>query len=277
MALVKRNPAAGFEQPKTEAAPAATNAPAAQPAAAAPAPAPAAQPATPAPAPAAQPAPVTNHQVATAPAPAAAPLVLAPNTQVAAITNARAAMDSLKDALRVDWDTLVRLKANQGRLASADGKLVFGEFVIFELLSYQDNWLISPGKDTDEARDLARYSDDGIHVKDTGETCTAYIERLKGLDYPDARMSKRVILVASLVDCEKDVTIDDGMLFQIDLPPTSRAAFERYKNQAAFDLAKGKIQPSDVVRIKATATIQQQKGNPKNEYTELSFSRAPAA
>lgn len=263
MALVKRNPAAAFEQPPVDNA-------AAQPAAAATPAQPAATPVQPA-ATAAAPA-VTNTQVA-APKPAALP-VLAPNTQVAAITNARAAMDSLKDALRVDWDTLTRLKANQGRLASADGKLVFGEHVTFELLSYQDNWLISPGKDTDEARDLARYSDDGIHVKGTGETCVAYIERLKSLDYPDARMSKRVILVASLLDCEKDVTIDDGMLFQIDLPPTSRAAFERYKNQAAFDLAKGKIQPQDIVRIKATATVQQQKGNPKNEYTELTFTRA---
>lgn len=200
-----------------------------------------------------------------------------PSNQVAMINAGRQYMDSLKDALRVDWDTLTRIKANQGRLATADGKIVFGEWLEFELLSYQDNWLISPGKDTDEARDLARYSDDGVHLKDSHETCEEYIQRLKEMDYPDARMSKRVILVASLTDCDKDVSVEDGMLFQIDMPPTSRAAFERYKNQQAFDIAKRKIEPHQAAFIRATASVEKQRGNEKNEYTALNFSRRALA
>jgi hypothetical protein len=203
-------------------------------------------------------------------------LALASSGMASMITQAHNAFDSLKDALRVNWDTLTSLKAAQGRLASRDGKLVFGEWIEFELLSYQDNWLVSPGGDTDEAKELARYSDDGKTLKDTGEDVSVYIDRLKSMGYKDARLSQRLVLVASLTDCDKNVTIDDGMLFQIDMPPSSRSSFERYKNQAAFDAAKGKTNLDGALFIRATTAVLQQRGNAKNEYTVLNFSRAKA-
>jgi hypothetical protein len=264
MALIKRKPEATFEVPP--ASPATSEA----------AQTPWVEP-TPAPAPAPAAAPAPAPAAALVPVKPAGGLALASTGMASMIAQAHAAFDSLKDALRVNWDTLTSLKAAQGRLATRDGKVVFGEWIEFELLSYQDNWLISPGGDTDEAKELARYSDDGKTVKDTGEDVSVYIERLKSLGYKDARMSQRLVLVASLTDCDKTVTIDDGMLFQIDLPPTSRAAFERYKNQAAFDAAKGKAGLDGALVVRATATVQQQRGNAKNEYTVLNFARAKSA
>lgn len=265
MALTKRNPNATFEKPAetTQAAQAETASTPQTAEAAAPSPAPA-----PAPSPAPAPAPA-----AAAPSPVRAIAPVQSNA-VSLMNEGHKFMDSLKDALRVDWDTLTRVKASQGRMAAGNDN--FGEWLEFELLSYQDNWLISPGGDSDEAKELARYSDDGVTLKDTGESCQDYIKRLKEMDYKDARMAQRVILVASLLDCDKNVTVDEGMLFQIDLPPTSRAKFTQYRAQAAFDLAKGKITADDVIRIRATANVEQQRGQSKNEYTVLSFSRAKA-
>lgn len=272
MALIKRNPNANFEQPTapaqapapepTTAAPAATESPFKDDAPA------------PAPAPASAPAPAAAVVVA---APKAGALALPSSGLAAQIAQAAQAFDSLKDALRVNWDTLTQLKTAQGRIATRDGKTVFGEWVEFELVSYQDNWLISPGGDTDEAKELARYSDDGKTVKDTGELCTEYINRLKGLGYKDAKMSQRLVLVASLTNCDKTVTIDEGMLFQIDLAPTSMAAFNRYKNQVAFDAAKGRVSLASATQIRATAEVAQQRGGSKNEYTVLKFTTAKAA
>lgn len=197
------------------------------------------------------------------------------NGAVAKIAEAKGVIAGLKDALRVDWDTLQRLKFNTGSIKSADGKTNFGEWVEFELLSFQDNWMISPGKDTDEARELARYSDDGVHVKGSGELCSEYITELKKLGYDTARLSQRLVLVASLIDCDKDAQVEEDALFQIDAPPTTRSNFERYTNQAAFDMAKGKVQPADVCRIRATVQGETQKRGNK-DYSTLVFSRIAA-
>lgn len=274
MALTRRNPAASFEKaPDTD--PTAPAAAPAQPAAAAPA-QPAAQPQ----------AAAATQPAASAPAPAAAPAPATPaqtglvaqvprSTAVANLQAGHAFLDSLKDALRVEWDTLTRIKASQGRLAA--DKINFGEWIEFELMSWQDNYLVSPGGDTDEAKALAKYSDDGKTIKDTGEDINVYLKRLKDLGYPDARLGKRCILAASLIDCDKDAQVDDGMLFQIDLSPTSRAEYERYRIQCALDLGKGRTTGDEVIRIRATAEVKQQSGKSQNEYTLLKFSRAKAA
>lgn len=183
-------------------------------------------------------------------------------------------MDSLKDALRVDWDTLNRLKANQGRVTW--DKVNLGEWFEFTLMSWQDNWLVSPGSDSDEAKAFAKYSDDGKTIKDTGEDIQVYLKRLLDLGYKDARLGKRCVLAMELIDCDKDVdTVDEGMLFQIDLAPTSRASFERYRVQSALDIGRGRADGDAVVRIRATAVVKTGGGN--KEYTQLEFSRAKVA
>lgn len=253
MALKPRtNPAANFEQPKTETAPPAeTKVETAAPAA---------------------PAPAATTAVA---APAPAPLVVQVprSTAVASMQAGHQFMDSLKDALRVDWDTLNRLKANQGRITWDKANL--GEWFEFSLMSWQDNWLVSPGSDSDEAKQFAKYSDDGKTIKETGEDIQVYLQRLKDLGYEDARLGKRCVLAMELIDCDRDVdTIDEGMLFQIDLAPTSRASFERYRVQSALDIGRGRATGDDVVRIRATAVVKTGGGN--KEYTQLEFSRAKA-
>lgn len=253
MALKPRtNPAANFEQPKTETAPPAeTKVETAAPAA---------------------PAPAATTAVA---APAPAPLVVQVprSTAVASMQAGHQFMDSLKDALRVDWDTLNRLKANQGRITW--DKVNLGEWFEFSLMSWQDNWLVSPGSDSDEAKQFAKYSDDGKTIKETGEDIQVYLQRLKDLGYEDARLGKRCVLAMELIDCDKDVdTVDEGMLFQIDLAPTSRASFERYRVQSALDIGRGRATGDDVVRIRATAVVKTGGGN--KEYTQLEFSRAKA-
>lgn len=254
MALKPRtNPAANFEQPKTEAAPPAETKTETkvEPAAASPA--------------------ATTAVAAPAPAPL---VVQVPrSTAVASMQAGHQFMDSLKDALRVDWDTLNRLKANQGRVTW--DKVNLGEWFEFSLMSWQDNWLVSPGSDSDEAKQFAKYSDDGKTIKDTGEDIQVYLQRLKDLGYEDARLGKRCVLAMELIDCDKDVdTVDEGMLFQIDLAPTSRASFERYRVQSALDIGRGRATGDDVVRIRATAVVKTGGGN--KEYTQLEFSRAKA-
>jgi hypothetical protein len=201
------------------------------------------------------------------------------NPIINAIGEGRAVFDGLKDALRVQWDTLDALKVVQGRISTKDDKIVLGEWMEFEALSTQENWLLSPGSDTDEARTLARYSDDGVMLKDGSQTCAEYLTHLKEMGYKDAKRVERLVLVISLTNCDKNIEIEDGKLFQVDMPPTSRQAFDRYKNQTAFDIAKKRFPIEEVFFMRATCSVETQRGSNK-QYTMLNFSRSksvPAA
>lgn len=262
MALTKRNPAAQFEQAPATTVQEPVVTPTASPA--------------PAPTPAAAPAPATTA-VAVA-APPAMPMIIKPAAAAVAIAEGMAVTEALKDAMRVDWDTFPMMKTGQGRITSMVGgaKIDFGKWVNFDLLSYQDNWLVSPGSDLDEAKKLAKYSDDGKFLKDDGRSVQEYIEELKKLSYTDARLSQRLIALISLSDCEGDAAISEGQLFQIDMAPTTRSAFEQYRKQSAFDMSKGRLTSDGwAVGIRATATVRTQTGSTK-EYTVLTFGRAPA-
>ena len=274
MALTKRPPA------QFEAAPAAVaQEPAATPAATpAAAPAVAATPAAaPAPAPAPAPTPVQTTAVAVA-APPAMPAIIKPAAAALAIAGGMQATEVFKDAMRIDWDTFPMMKTSQGRITSMVGgtKVDFGKWVDFDLLSYQDNWLVSPGGDTDEAKKLAKYSDDGKVLKDSGQLVTEYIDNLKSMGYNEARLAQRMIALVSLVNCEGDANIPEGQLFQIDMAPTSRSAFEQYRKQSAFDISKSRLSADSWASgIRGTASVRTQTGSTK-EYTVLTFARAPA-
>jgi len=273
MAL-RRNPAAAFEG--APAVTAAAAAPAAPPAAAPVAPPAAAPVAPPATAPVAPPAAAPVAPPAAAPvAPPAAhlPAVQATGALVApGASGNKRIVEAMKNALTVDWNTLFRVKANQGRFSGENG-IEFGGWIAAELLSWQDSWLISPGGDTDEAKELARYSDDGITVKDSGEACATYVQRLVSLGYKDAGVKKRCVVVMALQDCEKEVALDEGHLFQIDLPPTSKAKFDQYTIQTVFDIDKGRYTDEQAKRMRLEA-VPTKAG--KNEWTVVHFKRQTA-
>lgn len=205
-------------------------------------------------------------------------MIVKPASASLAIAEGMKATESYKDAMRVDWDTFPMMKTGQGRITSMVGgtKVAFGQWVNFDLLSYQDNWLVSPGGDTDEAKKLAKYSDDGKFLKDSGQSVLEYIDELKAMGYKEARLAQRLIALISLSDCEGTADIPDGQLFQIDMAPTSRSAFEQYRKQSAWDMAQGKLDGDTWAKgVRATATVRTQAGSTK-EYTVLTFGRAPA-
>lgn len=178
-------------------------------------------------------------------------------------------LDTLKDALRVDWNTLYRVKAGQGRFAGEQG-LNLGSWIEAELQSWQESWLITPGSDNDEAKEFARYSDDGKTIKGTGEDCQTYIARLVSMGYKDAALKKRCIVVMALLDCEKEVDLDEGKLFQIDMSTTSKDKFDQYRFQTVYDVSKGRhtADQSLLIRMDAIATTAG-----KKEWTVIHFKR----
>lgn len=182
----------------------------------------------------------------------------------------------LKGAFTVEWDTLRSLKVTNGNVLDNQSGKTLGDVVGLELLSFQDQWVISPGVDGDEAKEHVRYSNDG-ETTTNGEDCNEYLEQLKKADFPDAKMSKRTVICGSLFDIgdkgRKDCKDIQDCLVQLSLAPTSKASFDRYMMDQAFKIGKALISPEGAERLKLECTVVT-KG--KNSWTVVNFSRYDA-
>lgn len=227
--------------------------------------------------PAATPTPTTAPVEAAAETPVpqtpeAAPAPASTSTAVAAPTRTAVAVagrpkdvvtDTYKDAFTVDWNTLSRIQATNGNFVDVEAnKAVIGPEIMFEMMSFQQNWQISPGTDDDDDIKHVRYSNDGKFTTE-GEDINEYLQALKVAGYEDAKSSERVILAGTILGGSHD-----GKLVQMNLAPTSKAAFDRFKMQASIDISKGKRSAADLAVLKLKA-VPQSKG--KNTWTVVHF------
>ena len=177
--------------------------------------------------------------------------------------------DLYKDAFKVDWNTLHRIQAVQGSFVDVENnKKEIGKSITLELLSFQDNYQISPGTDVESDAQYVRYSDDGITTT-MGENCAEYIAAMKEAGYEAVKMAKRCTL-AGIVHVADDPEMVNQMV-QIDLPPTSKNMFDRFQMQASLDVARGIRQEDQLNPMKMTARVQS-KG--KNSWTVVEFAYA---
>ena len=210
------------------------------------------------------------------PAPAATPTpvtAVATTHPAGAVVVASTAINpfaEMKNAYTVDYNTLAQLLASNGNFMTKEDNILLGDTVVLQLMSFQDNWVVSPGADTDEARKLVRYSNDGINTKD-GEDIAQYISDLKAAGYNKAYLSKRVILVGALLDAGKAPQLNETLM-QIDLAPTSKSLYERHVIQSAFDVGRGKKTAEQVSKIRMTAKVT--KNSASQIYTQVAFSYA---
>jgi hypothetical protein len=241
MAMIPRGPKAADTASAAPAAPAATAAPAA------PAPAPAAAPAS-APAPAAAPAPATTT-TALAAAPASAV-----STRVSGVP-VNVLKEDFEKKFQLDWNTLHRIQVNQGQfLDKENNNSSLGTVIELDIMTYQDNWQISPGSNEPGAKDVVRYSDDG-ETTTKGEPCAEYLQAAIEQGWPNTKMTKRVVLAGTVARCVAKPEME-GKLVQIDLSATSKTQYDRHAIQVALDVAKGLRQREACGRVKMTAKPQ---------------------
>lgn len=244
MAL-KRNPAASFED--TADTTVAEASPAAEVAAETSAPA----------------TPEAKVAATTAIAKAQAGALAAPAQRIAPV------LTDLKDAVRVDWDTLERLVAGTGTIDNGDGKSV-GTWIKLTLMSFQDTYEVVPGDQSDEAKKLVRYSEDGVHLRESGTTVAQYLDELREQGYDKAALKHKNILVGILDETEKDSDLV-GEVIQISLSPQSRKTFERYRltRTAKVNMGRATAEGSEAIKITAEG-----KQFGKNKFTQLTVTGA---
>lgn len=181
---------------------------------------------------------------------------------------------ALQSAYRVNYDTLMALQATNGNILEKTSGKELGKVICLELMSYQKNFVVSTGVDSDEARGLVRYSDDGVTLKD-GTPVDQYLKELKDADYDDAKISERCVIVGALTDPGAAPELQDTLV-QIDLPPSCKTLFDRYQIQASYDLKKNRCTLEEAIQIKITCRVEKKLIGAKTViWTVTDFTRAP--
>lgn len=207
-------------------------------------------------------------------APASDSRAVAPaaNTQVAVSAPMVNPFDPLKNLFPLEFDTFLNIQLNQGNAINKDNNASLGSEIGLELMTFQDQTVVSPGVDGDEAKEFVRYSDDGVTTT-KGENVQEYLKQLKDGAYPNANISKRVIIAGPLFDAGVKGNKMPGLrdkLVQINLPPSSVSNFKRYMADQAFQISKRGKPVTGVERMRITMDTKT-KGD--NTWTIANFSR----
>ena len=177
-------------------------------------------------------------------------------------------MNSYKDAMKVEYNTLDQIIATNGNFMDRESNTVLGDTVVFTLLSFQDSYVVSPNDDN-APDDVVRYSDDGIVCSD-GTDVQAHLAFLKENGFPKASLKERAVVVAAVESAAKTDKFN-GQLVQLDLSPSSRTMWKRYMANVAYGLSIGTVTADKVNRVKAETALKQ-KGT--NTFTQVQFSTA---
>lgn len=207
----------------------------------------------------AQQAPVQAAPAATVPA-------VRPSSAVSAFHAVVDTVGALKNAMPVTFDMLISLVATNGNICRRENKKSVGDTLTFELLSWQDSFVIAPGDDK-APKETVKYSNDGITCSD-GTPVQEHLRALREMMYTKAKVTQRAILVGSVIKASKDDTLADELV-QIDLSPQSRTAFNNYAVTAMNKQRLGKVSAEQVTQMRATAVLATMNGN---TFTKLEFS-----
>jgi len=178
------------------------------------------------------------------------------------------AVGALKNAIPVRFNDGLSVKVEQTGFYTRRDNKPLGREIKMELLSWQDNYVISPGDDK-APKDLVKYSDDGKTCSD-GTPVVEHLNYLKSLGMTKASLKERTVIVASLEEAPEAPTLVDRVI-QIDLSPQSRASFSDYRLVAMNKQRKGRITADQAVMVSARVV---RATNGTNAYGVVEFSVA---
>lgn len=215
----------------------------------------------------------TNFDTPTNPAPSVTPV-----TQVPAVVKPTAVgfnmvdnpISKLKDAIPVEYNTLSQLQAQQGNFFEKETKTPMGDWMIAEVMSWQDNWVVSPA-DEKAPKEIVKYSNDGVNCTD-GTLVSDALMDLRRAGWVKAKLAQRATLVLAVMDCAKDKDKFVGTLMQCDLAPTSRTQWQRFSANTAFGLKLNKFRAEQVTKVRLSTRVSL---NGTNAYTVIDFAVAP--
>ena len=155
----------------------------------------------------------------------------------------------------MDFGVLPRLKGSNGLILDGDNNKL-GDEVQITLVSWNNNYVITPGSDDDEATKLVKYSTDGVTIDATGQSVADYIEQLRNVEgMKDAEMKHYIELIGILNSSTTD-SEHAGNMVQISLSPQSRKSFEAYRIQQSVKIKMGRVEAEDSEELTVRAAVK---------------------
>lgn len=175
---------------------------------------------------------------------------------------------ALKDNVKVEWDTLLRIVPDGSDLTVDDESA--GPWLEMQITSWQDSYSIEPGDQSEAAKKFLRFSDDNVVLRDSGQPVAEYVKYLKEVEgYENACVKHRVILVGLVEKTAKESKVV-GQLAQISLAPQSKKNWDRYQLNATVRANMGRLEPGeDPARVRLSA-VRTSKGQYKFTVVEVS-------
>ena len=187
-------------------------------------------------------------------------------------------MEDLKNAFTVDFDTFDRLKAGAGVIVDSNNNNL-GRDIAMTVLSWQDTYDVAPGSDAPEAKKVVRYSDDGVTLAGGGGLVRDYLASLMsgevdGVKYPNANCKQKCVLVGILEGAENPTNLL-GQTVQVSLSNQSRKFWDRHRFNITMAIQMGRrasAEGAECITIKAVPTTSN-----GNNYTLLHVSEDTGA
>jgi hypothetical protein len=160
--------------------------------------------------------------------------------------------ENVFDPRSLDFNTFPRVTVGLDGF-SDDSGVDLGKVIAIEVMSYNTRWVASPGTDDEEAKKDVRYSLDGQTIDSTGDdngmSVREYIQVLKDVKgYKDAGL-KEYLAIYGFLTYSNDADIDpaDYEIIALQVPPQSRALFERHQITMGVKIQRGTVEASDIV------------------------------
>lgn len=200
--------------------------------------------------------PATAAQEAAAKVESTTAIAKAQASSVVASGPMKAILADKENALpAVDFGVLPRLTGSNGNVLDSDKKPM-GTWIKLSLISWNKQFVISPGDDSDEAKALVRYSRDGVTIDETGENVNEYLNVLRTTNgYDDASVKEYCELIGILENAEK-ANDAVGQMVQVSLSPQSRKGFEAYRLQRSVLVKMGRATEEGSEKLKITTELK---------------------
>lgn len=178
----------------------------------------------------------------------------------------QAAMEHLREALPVDYNTLTQIVASNGNFQDRETKKILGDTIVFQCLSFQDSYVIDPG-DEDAPAEVVKYSNDGVYTTE-GVLVQDALAEMHNRGYVKARVKQRTVVVGGIISASKTADYNDSLV-QFDLSPKSRVQWDRYRANQQYKLKVGRITEEAIERVKACTEVAQ--GPDSKAFTVVKF------
>lgn len=138
-----------------------------------------------------------------------------------------------------------------------------GNKLLVELFSYNERLVIAPGVDSEEAKDLVRYSYDGETIAGEDTLVKDYVASLKENGFPRAEAKQYIDLWVTIDEApEVDELPEEAQdLVQVQLSPSSVREWKAFMLQASFRMARNNEAQTGNPKLRLEVDKREYNGN----------------